>query len=367
MKFSDEFKDRELILKASEVLRAFKRRVNLMEVCGTHTMSIFRSGLKELLPDNINLLSGPGCPVCVTDDADIDAMIALADVPGAVLTTFGDMMRVPGSGGTLNDRKASGADIRVVYSPLDALRFAEEMRDRPVIFLGVGFETTAPTVAATMIEAHGKGIRNFYVYSAHKLVPPAIRAVLRPGGARIDGFILPGHVSAIIGTKPYAFIIKEFGIPSVVSGFEPLDIISSIRDLAGMIERGGRLEVGNEYSRVVRPEGNLIAKRTMAEVFEVADVGWRGFGLIEGSGLEIKRKYLRMNARRVFGAKPVGRRRPAVSCICGDVLRGLKKPVDCKLFGSSCTPDGPKGPCMVSTEGACAAYYKYEGQAARDK
>jgi len=353
MKYVDEFKDKNVVAEISRKISGLNVSANLMEVCGTHTMALFRHGIRGLLPRNIKLLSGPGCPVCVTSEADIDAMIGLCDVPDVIITTFGDMMKVPGSKGSLLEKRADGVDIRVVYSPLDALKIASEERSRPVIFLGVGFETTAPTVAATIIDAREKGLSNFYVYSAHKLIPPAIRALLNADDVRIDGFLLPGHVSVIIGSDAYDFILKDYGVPAVVAGFEPVDILSAIY---GVLKHG---KVENKYSRVVSKKGNIKAQKVMNEVFEVADADWRGFGVIKNSGLEIKKKYLRFNAKEKFEIRrPSGKKRKS-SCICGEVLRGIKIPTDCRMFAKSCSPEKPKGPCMVSTEGACAAYYKY--------
>lgn len=370
MKYVDEFKDRKIVEKIAEKIGRLNIPANLMEVCGTHTMAIFKYGIRSLLPEDVKLLSGPGCPVCVTGEADIDAMIRLADVPGAVIATFGDMMRVPGSKASLSQKKAEGADIRVVYSPLDALALAREVKPKPVIFLGVGFETTAPTVAAVIVEAHEKGIYNFYVYSAHKLIPPALDALLHSGEVRVDGFLLPGHVSTIIGLAPYEFILKEFGIPSVVAGFEPVDIMESIymlltdihdiRNLPGR-HPGLRANVEIEYSRAVKYDGNVKAQGVMNEVFEPADASWRGFGRIAMSGLEIRKKYSRHDAKKIFGVQPLTSFPTKSACRCGDVLRGFITPPDCKLFSRVCTPDNPKGPCMVSTEGACAAYFKYRG------
>ncbi len=360
MKYIDEYKNKKVVKRIAEKIARLRGSANLMEVCGTHTMALFKYGIKSLLPKGVKLLSGPGCPVCVTSEADIDAMIKLAHIPGSIIATFGDMMNVPGSSGSLASRKSDGADIRVVYSPLDALKVAVKEKPRPVIFLGVGFETTAPTVAATVIEAHEKGLNNFYVYSAHKLIPPAIKVLLDAGEVKIDGLILPGHVSVIIGSKPYEFISVDFGIPAVITGFEPVDMMESIYALLKQIKKEARVEI--EYSRVVKPEGNVKAQKVMNEVFGVADAEWRGFGKIENSGLEFKGKYSRFDAKSVFKIKPEALSKTKTSCICGEVLRGVKIPGQCKLFGRTCSPDNPKGPCMVSTEGACAAYYKYGGR-----
>lgn len=357
MKFVDEFKDKAVVLKIADKISALNVGGNLMEVCGTHTMAIFRYGIRSLLPKGVKLMSGPGCPVCVTSEEDVDAMIKLADAPDSIITTFGDMIRVPGSAGSLNSKKAEGADIRVVYSPLDALNVAQENKNKRVVFLGVGFETTAPTVAATVIQAHEKGLNNFFVYSAHKLIPPAIKALLDSGEAHIDGFLLPGHVSVILGEEPYEFIGRDYNIPSVITGFEPLDIMESIYELLKE-KKAGDDSIEIEYSRVVKPEGNPKARTVMYEVFEEAPAVWRGLGEIPKSGLEFKEKYSRFDAKKEFKVTPA-RSKPSSACFCGKILRGIKTPLDCKLFGRVCTPENPKGPCMVSTEGACAAYYKY--------
>jgi hydrogenase expression/formation protein HypD len=359
MKYVDEYRDKKIVGKLAAKISSLGISANLMEVCGGHTMSIFKYGIKSLLPDDVKLLTGPGCPVCVTGEADVDAMISLSDVSNAVIATFGDMMKVPGSSGNLAQKKASGADIRVVYSPLDALAFAEEEPDRPVIFLGVGFETTTPGIAATVVKASEAGIRNFYVYSTHKIMPPALRAVLTAPDVRIDGFILPGHVSTILGSDAYDFLEKEFRIPSVIGGFEPVDILASVYYILRQMKGGSKVGVEVEYKRAVKPEGNLKAKEVVNDVFELADVEWRGFGVIPVSGLEFKKKYSAFNAKEAFGVKPNIKPSSKSGCVCGDVLRGAKNPLDCKLFAKVCNPDNAKGPCMVSTEGACSSYYKY--------
>jgi len=355
MKYVDEFNDRKIVGKIASEISALKVSANIMEVCGTHTSSIFRHGIRDLLPSGVRLLTGPGCPVCVTSQSDIDSMIGLCEIEDAVIATFGDMMRVPGSSGSLAAKRAEGAQVRPVYSPTDALEIAVRERDRKVIFLGVGFETTAPAVAATIIAAGEKGLNNFWVYSAHKIMPPAIRAILSADEIRIDGLMLPGHVSTILGPKPYEFI----NVPSVIAGFEPMDIMLSIHMLLKQIKTGEKPRVGNEYGRAVRPGGNEKAKKVMNEVFETGDAEWRGFGLIPGSGLDIKKKYGRFDAKKAFGAVAVAGGAGKTACICGQILRGLKTPKDCSLFGSACTPDKPVGPCMVSSEGACSTYYKY--------
>ncbi|MDA8217402.1 MAG: hydrogenase formation protein HypD [Dehalococcoidales bacterium] len=359
MRFVDEFRDPELAPRvASAISRAVGgRSVRLMEVCGTHTVSIFRSGLRDLLGERVDLLSGPGCPVCVTAQRDIDHAIALADQPGAILATYGDMIKVPGSSGSLQQARAMGADVRVVYSALDAVRLAEAHADRKVVFLGVGFETTAPTVAMSLLDARRRELNNFFVYSVHKLVPPALRALLGSGEVKMDGLILPGHVSVIIGRDPYLFLAEEYGLPAVITGFEPLDVLQAVLSLARMM-RAGKPGVEVQYRRAVRPEGNQAAARAMLDVFEPADAEWRGLGTIPASGLRLREEYSRFDAEREFAVE-VGPSREPPGCACGAVLCGLAKPPKCPLFAKACTPEHPVGPCMVSTEGTCAAYYAY--------
>lgn len=360
----DEFRDsRALVAVLREIEALVDRPINLMEVCGTHTVSISRFGIRSAVPEDLTLLSGPGCPVCVTSQEDIDKAMALASLPGVIFTTFGDMMKVPGTHGSLALMKAKGADIRICYSTLDALKIAEENPDREVVFYGVGFETTAPTVALAMIEARARNIRNFSVFSAHKTVPMALRALLDSGEVRIDGFILPGHVSIVTGTRAYEFLATEYRVPGVVTGFEPLDVLLGVRMLARQVVDGvARIE--NEYTRVVTEEGNRLAQEAIAEVFEPSDAYWRGIGVIPKSGLAIRDAYAEFDAARRFEIPPTDSREPR-GCSCGDILRGVKLPFDCALFGRGCTPEHPIGPCMVSSEGACAAYYRYEQYAAQ--
>ena len=333
------------------------RRLQLMEVCGSHTVAIFKSGIRDLLPENVRLISGPGCPVCVTPVADIDRAGAIARLPDVVLTTFGDMMRVPGSRSSLDEERAGGADIRVVYSTLEALELARKHTDRRVVFFGAGFETTAPTVAAAAIQAEAESLQNFFVYSVHKTIPQAMRALLDTPQLHLDGFICPGHVSALIGSSAYRFVAGEYGRPSVVSGFEPLDILMSIYLILKQLAEG-RSEVEIEYSRVVTPEGNTQAMEILGQVFEEADSHWRGIGVIPGSGLNLRERFAHRDALRVFNP-PVRQSRENPACECGDILRGLKSPAECRLFATACTPERPIGACMVSSEGSCAANYKY--------
>jgi len=328
-----------------------------MEFCGGHTTAILRHGIRQLIPQNIDMLSGPGCPVCVTANADLDKAIASTHLPNTIITTFGDMMKVPGSHSSLQQAKAEGADIHVLYSTQDALQIAKDTPQSSVIFIGIGFETTAPTIAASILEAEQRGIKNFYIFSFLKLCPPVIKAILNLGEVRLNGIIGPGHVSTIIGSHPYEFIPKEYGIGCVISGFEPLDILLCVDKLVEQIE-GDQPQVEIAYRRSVKPGGNRRALDLMNEVFEIGEANWRGMGTISASGLKLKRKYQRFNAEQIFSIDPGPPREPK-GCICGEILRGIKMPTECKLFRRICTPEHPVGPCMVSSEGACAAYYQY--------
>ena len=360
MRFISEFRRSELAAGLiSQVRHQSKTPVRFMEFCGSHTVTIFRYGIRQVLPQTIEMVSGPGCPICVTANADLDRAIALSQIPEVIITTFGDMLKVPGSNSSLQEAKADGADVRTVYSTMDALRIAEDNLNKSVVFLGIGFETTAPTIAASILEAEEKGIKNYYVLSLHKLCPPVIRALLDSGEVRLDGLICPGHVSAIIGSRPWEFIARDYGIPCVVSGFEPLDILQSIDMLVNQVENG-KSEVEIAYRRGVRPEGNQQALRLMEQVFEPCPARWRGIGEVADSGLKLRRKYQRFDAELAFAITPPPTREP-VGCLCGDILRGVKTPADCQLFGKACTPQYPVGPCMVSAEGSCSAYYLYGG------
>jgi hydrogenase expression/formation protein HypD len=358
MKYIDEFRDpvlaRKLLVKIRE---RSEQSVRFMEFCGGHTHAIFRYGLRQLLPPTVELRSGPGCPVCVTANADLDRAIALANQPGVIMTTFGDMIRVPGSHSSLQTAKAEGADVRIVYSTLDALQIARDHPGRAVIFLGVGFETTAPTVAASILAAESEGLDNFYVLSLHKLTPPATRAILDAGEVRLAGIIGPGHVTTVIGSQAWQFLPREYAVPCAVTGFEPLDILQAVAEMVDMVE-SGRPAVVNTYSRSVRPEGNRTAVDVMHHVFEVSEAEWRGLGCVPASGLALRPAYARFDAALAFPVEP-GPVREHSSCRCGDVLRGVVEPPDCPLFHRVCTPAHPIGPCMVSAEGACAAWYKY--------
>ena len=358
MKFIDEYRDGEKARPIiEEIHRLADEPMRLMEVCGTHTVSIARYGLRKALPETIELISGPGCPVCVTSNGDLDRAISLARIPGAAVVTFGDMVRVPGSHSSLASERAAGGDVRVVYSPLDGLKVAEENPQLKVIFLGVGFETTAPTVAATALEARNRGLKNFFIFSAHKTVPKALKALLDLGEIKLNGFLLPGHVSAIIGSRPYEFLAGQYGLACVISGFEPLDILQSVLMLVRQT-KGRRPRVEIQYRRGVKAEGNPKALEIMDQAFEPSDVEWRGLGLIAGTGLALRKELAELDASRAFDIHAPSARETN-GCRCGDVLRGLIRPEGCPLFSKVCTPQNPVGPCMVSFEGSCAAAYKY--------
>ena len=349
---------KDLTDNIKRLMQEIGRPVRLMEVCGTHTVAIFRHGIRSLLPEGISLLSGPGCPVCVTSVTDVDTAIAIAMTEDVILTTFGDMMRVPGDTKSLLDARAEGGDISIVYSPLDALKLAVENPGKKIVFFATGFETTSPSMAGTIIEANRRGIRNFYIYSAHKTVPAALKALLDSGEVRVDGFIMPGHVSTIIGTAPYEFIAADYRKPAVVTGFDGHDILAGILMILQQIAQG-RAVVEIQYTKVVRPEGNPKAVEILEEVFEPDDAHWRGIGVIPGSGLKLSAKYAGREIRNVLKLDvPPGSEPKA--CSCGDVLKGIKMPYECALFGKVCSPDKPVGACMVSSEGSCAAYYKYK-------
>jgi hydrogenase expression/formation protein HypD len=358
MKYIDEFRDPGLARRLLARIEARSRRpVRLMEFCGGHTHAIFRYGLRQMLPPTVELRSGPGCPVCVTASADLDWAIALAKLPGVILTTFGDMLKVPGSRGSLQTARAEGADVRIVYSTLDALQIAGENLGRSVVFLGVGFETTAPTVAASIVEAAAKGLENFFVFSLHKLTPPATRAILDAGEVRLSGIIGPGHVTTVIGSDAWQFLPRDYSVPVAVAGFEPLDILQAVAELVEIAE-AGHPELVNVYSRSVRPEGNRTARSVMERVFDVSEAEWRGLGRVPASGLTLRPEYARFDAAAAFPVELDPPQEPG-GCRCGDVLRGAVEPPDCSLFRRVCTPAQPVGPCMVSAEGACAAWYRY--------
>ncbi|MCX7705609.1 MAG: hydrogenase formation protein HypD [bacterium] len=363
MKHIDEFRNpdyiRGLLSRINAASRTIKRNVRLMEVCGTHTMAIARYGLRKLLPENVSLISGPGCPVCVTPNSYIDTAIAISKIDGVRIVTFGDMYRVPSGRNSLEKRSAEGSNVDIVYSPLDALEIARKNPDKKTIFLAVGFETTAPLTGRVLSYARKQHLKNFFILSGHKLIPPAMEELVNDALHYIDGFICPGHVSAIIGSKPYEVFPEKYGIPCVISGFEVCDILHSILILLEMISGKRKVSVEVQYFRCVQRKGNPVALRVIDDTFDVSDTEWRGLGVVRASGLVIKQKYYEFDATSVFEVNvksSVDNR----GCICGQILRGVKIPLDCHLYGKVCTPENPVGPCMVSSEGTCAAYYNYE-------
>ncbi|MBN1949179.1 MAG: hydrogenase formation protein HypD [Candidatus Cloacimonetes bacterium] len=346
-----KFRNPQLIADILQLLQSHQQPLRLMEVCGTHTMAIGHWGIRKLLPATISLISGPGCPVCVTPTSLIDALIELKSV---TIATFGDLIRVPGNYGSLELARARGLQVKVIYSPLEALELAEK---REVILVGIGFETTIPGMAQTLIEARRRNLKNFSLLPAFKTIPPALRALLKENDVQIDGFLLPGHVSVIIGLESYRFMTQEFGIGGIITGFEPLDIVTAIYHLALQQENSPRIE--NEYRRCVSDRGNRIARDLMEQVLEVQDAPWRGLGWIPGSGLGIRAEFAEFDASRKYGITLAAGNDPP-GCRCGDVLKGKIIPPECPLFARVCQPENPIGPCMVSSEGSCAAYYKYE-------
>jgi hydrogenase expression/formation protein HypD len=362
MRYVDEFRDPELITKAAEEIRRLaepERHYRIMEVCGGHTHAIYRFGLKDILPDNIELIHGPGCPVCVLPMGRIDDGLDIARKNDVIFAAFGDMMRVPGAHGSPFEHKARGTDVRIVYSPADALQIARRNPDRHVIFFAIGFETTAPSTALTLIRAKREDIHNFSVFCNHVTIVPAIRAILDSPDMRLDGFIGPGHVSTVIGCRPYEWIARAEGKPVVTSGFEPLDLLQSIVMLLRQL-RAGEAKVENQYKRVVPWEGNRAALKAMAEVFELRPhFEWRGLGFISQSALRIRKEYAEWDSEQRFDV-PETRVADPKAAQCGEVLKGVLKPAQCKLFGKECTPEHPIGALMVSSEGSCAAYYNYE-------
>ncbi|MCP4160962.1 MAG: hydrogenase formation protein HypD [Deltaproteobacteria bacterium] len=358
LKHVEEYRDSEIAKKLIERIHETSTKdFKVMEVCGTHTMSIFKNGIRDVLPDTVSLISGPGCPVCVTAQKDICAFIDIARMEDTIVALFGDLMKVPGGDSTLMLERANGADVRIVYSALDSIKIAQENPDKKVVFLGVGFETTAPTIAASIQAASKMGLKNFFVYTAHKLVPPALEVLMNTEGVKIDGFLLPGHVLLISGTDEYVPFVEKYKIPTVVGGFEPVDILHAMLMMIQQFEEGkGTLE--NAYQRAVSAEGNVIAKNAMYDVFETSTAIWRGIGPIPESGLSINDKYKEFDASIALGLDVKEVDEPK-GCACGAILTGLMSPPDCKLFKKVCTPINPIGPCMVSNEGTCAAFYKY--------
>jgi hydrogenase expression/formation protein HypD len=361
MKYISEYRDPELaqgLLKQIHKQADGMAEVKLMEVCGTHTMAISRYGIRKLVPENIRLISGPGCPVCVTPNTYLDKAVALSRVENVIIATFGDMLRVPGSTSSLERERARGADIRVVYSTMDALELATKNTDKNIVFLGVGFETTAPTIAASIIAAKERAVSNYFVLCAHKTMPKSMELLAGSNNVQVTGFICPAHVSTVIGIEPYKPIAGKYKKACVVAGFEPLDILESILMLLRQIKNED-IGVEIQYSRVATAQGNLRARQLMDEVFTVCDAEWRGIGVIAGSGLKISHNYTEFDADIVFQVA-VEATHEAKGCICGEIMQGIQEPQTCPLFGTVCTPDSPVGACMVSTEGTCAAWYKYE-------
>ena len=362
MRYVDEYRDPAI---AGAIAERIARRVTrpwvLMEVCGGQTHTLMRYGIDELLPPEVELVHGPGCPVCVTPLEIVDRAIRIASLPGVIFTSYGDMLRVPGSDQDLFQARAKGADVRIVYSPMDALKLARANPEKRVVFFGVGFETTAPANAMAVWQARREGLNNFSMLASHVLVPPAMRLILASPRNRVQGFIGPGHVCTVMGSEEYQQLSREFGVPIVIGGFEPLDLLEAIAMLVAQLEEG-RAEVENQYSRSVNARGNLAAQLVMREIFEVSDRKWRGIGSIAASGYRLRPEYAAFDAERIFGLEEMTAEEPK-ECLSALVLQGLKKPVDCPAFGARCTPMTPLGAPMVSSEGACAAYYQYRRHA----
>ncbi len=361
MRFVDEYRSGELAAKLSHEIESLVepgREVRIMEVCGGHTHAISKHGLEDLVPDEVDFLHGPGCPVCVIPMGRVDDAIFLAEQPGITFTTFGDMVRVPGGRGSLLEAKARGADVRMVYSPLDALELARTNPDNEIVFFAIGFETTAPATALTLLRAREAGLRNFSVFCNHVTIGPPLKAILDSPGLRLDAFIAPGHVSTVIGTRTYDFIVRDYARPVVVTAFEPLDILQAVVMVLRQL-RDRRCEVENQYTRVVRRDGNPRAIAAIEETMELGETfEWRGLGWIERSGLRLRPEFADWDAEARFEL-PGNRVEDPKACQCGEVLVGAIKPWECKVFGTACTPERPIGTCMVSAEGACAAYYNY--------
>lgn len=364
MKYIDEFRNvditQKLIEKINEKFQGEnnKKVINIMEVCGTHTMSIYKNGIDKLLPKNINLLSGPGCPVCVTDISYIDTAIDLSKNKNNIICTFSDMIRVPGSKSTLEKERSKGGNIINIYSPLDCIDIANKNKDKEVIFLGIGFETTIPVVGLTIKKAFNYEISNFSVYSSFKTMPKVMEKIILDENININGFICPGHVGSIIGNQPFHKLAKDYNLPMVMSGFEHMDIVYAIYRLCEMIENK-EFKCENEYKRIVKEEGNKKTLNLMKEVFEISSSNWRGLGTIENTGLKINSKYINFDTKHKFNLKEK-KTQISSQCLCAEILKGIKKPKDCKLFKTKCSPKNPMGACMVSREGTCANFYKYE-------
>ena len=360
MKFVDEFRDQGTARALAQRITAESagRHWKVMEICGGHTHTIYKFGIEDLLPANVELVHGPGCPVCVIPMGRVDDGLAVARTPGVIFTCFGDMMRVPGSAGSLLDAKAQGADVRMVYSPLDALKIARENPDREVVFFAIGFETTAPSTALTILRAAEENLSNFSVFCNHVTIIPPMKAILESPDLRLDGFLGPGHVSTVVGIRPYEFVAQRYGKPVVVVGFEPLDILQGVQMIIKQINEG-RCEVENQYTRIVRDDGNPRALEVIRQVFKLRPhFEWRGLGFISLSALAIREEYAQFDAELRYEVPGVRVADPK-ACQCGEVLKGVLKPWECKVFGTACTPETPIGTCMVSSEGACAAYYNF--------
>lgn len=361
MKYSSEYRDPELAKALVEAIhqdvQGYGGRMTLMEVCGTHTMSIYQHGIRSLLPEQVRLISGPGCPVCVTPIGYVDQAVAYARRPQTIVVTFGDMIRVPGSSSSLQREKAEGADVRIVYSPLDVLSIAEKNPDKTVVFLGIGFETTAPTIGGSLLEAEKRGLTNYFVLCAHKTMPAPMAALTSDPELKVDGYICPAHVSAVIGSEAYQSLVEKYAVPCVVTGFEPVDMLRGIQLLVRQVV-AGEARVECEYSRIVKPEGNLTAQAILFKVFEPCTAEWRGIGQIPGSGLQLRAEYRKFDALRALPVE-VEEPREHKGCLCGEILKGKVTPRDCPLFRKDCSPEHPIGACMVSSEGTCAAEYKY--------
>jgi hydrogenase expression/formation protein HypD len=361
VKYISEFRDGKIARNISDqIARESKKELRIMEFCGGHTITLLKYGIQQMLPEEIEMVSGPGCPVCVTSKGEIDAAIELAKKDGVTLVSFGDMLRVPGADISLLGAKAQGADVRVVYSPDDAVKMAMESRERKIVFFAVGFETTAPVTAAAVKYAEANNVKNFFIFSAHKSTPPVLAALLAEE-VKIDAFVCPGHVTAITGTDVYK-PLTDAGKPCAVSGFEPLDILSSILMIVRQANKGGASSTEMEYSRVATATGNVHARKVMNDVFTPCDAVWRGLGLLKGGGMKPSAKYVRFDAEPHFGVEHFGDEKETPGCVCDKVLRGLKKPMDCKLFGTACNPESPVGACMVSDEGTCSIYYRFGGK-----
>lgn len=361
MKLTTSFRNPELargqLREIERIVTGFNGGMTLMEVCGTHTMAIYQHGIRDMLPEKIRLISGPGCPVCVTPVGYVDHAVALARRPGTAIATFGDMIRVPGSSSSLIREQATGADVRIVYSPLDAVAIAVKNPDTEVVFLGVGFETTAPTIAGAVLTAEKKGLKNFSVLTSHKTMPAPMAALAGDPELQVDGYICPAHVSAIIGSEAYQSIVDAFRVPAVITGFEPLDVLQGVAMLSRQVV-SGEAKVETQYSRVVKPQGNPRAREILYKVFQPCTARWRGIGDIPDSGLELRPEYAAFDAAAKIPVT-VEESREHAGCLCGEILKGKVRPTDCRLFRTVCTPEDPVGACMVSSEGTCAAEYKY--------